>query len=492
MAFGHGAGSDLELRLPGAVTRAPSWLKDAPFDVARFFEIPPPSQNAAPLYLDALLDFGDDMALCLPPDRRDRAQAAEAKGLRIERSYSAWDQDRDSGRLDRAEIDALAVVMGDALRKLDAAQRRPRCVFAEGIGYDVPIPHTQVGRRAVTLWTLLAVRAMDRGDLEGAIGYVRRILRLSQDIRPRGAGIDQLVGAAFDAIACNIIVPSILVHPRLRASHCDQLLTLLEDQEARIADSFAIGVKSTYIMERVVIRTFEEKIVQSVDADGRAVEEKLDADGLARYFHRLKSDILAQGGPVNTGGPRDRVPPDALGSARAQIRDMPLNFAREHQAADEWLKCMLSLPKVPYAQRIAKVEAVLRRYDPRSVPTGQGAFVFMMTLPAYRNLIELAVRDPLYVGAARCLIAARRWQLLHPGKLAGLGEICHSAGLIRVPIDGYGGTPLRMAEVAGEPVIYSIGPDGDDDGGLKDAELGRAPDGDFLFRLPRPTARPRR
>jgi hypothetical protein len=59
------------------------------------------------------------------------------------------------------------------------------------------------------------------------------------------------------------------------------------------------------------------------------------------------------------------------------------------------------------------------------------------------------------------------------------------AGLQRVPIDAYAGTPLRMALISGQPVIYSVGRDGDDDGGLKDADFGRNPDGDLLFRLPK-------
>src|SRR5579883_130687 len=44
-----GQGTGPEPRLPGAVTRAPSWLNRAPFDLAAFFEMPPPAQNAAPL-----------------------------------------------------------------------------------------------------------------------------------------------------------------------------------------------------------------------------------------------------------------------------------------------------------------------------------------------------------------------------------------------------------------------------------------------------------
>jgi hypothetical protein len=59
-----------EPRLPGAVEKAPEWLKDAPFDVAKFFEMPPASQNAAPLYLEALFEFGTEMEPIYPPEVR--------------------------------------------------------------------------------------------------------------------------------------------------------------------------------------------------------------------------------------------------------------------------------------------------------------------------------------------------------------------------------------------------------------------------------------
>ena len=54
-----------------------------------------------------------------------------------------------------------------------------------------------------------------------------------------------------------------------------------------------------------------------------------------------------------------------------------------------------------------------------------------------------------------------------------------------VPVDPFSGLPLKMAMISGEPVIYSVGSDGVDDHGLKDADLGRKPEGDFLFRLPK-------
>jgi hypothetical protein len=67
-----------------------------------------------------------------------------------------------------------------------------------------------------------------------------------------------------------------------------------------------------------------------------------------------------------------------------------------------------------------------------------------------------------------------------------LADLCAAAGLERVPVHAYtNSSPLRMAQVGGRTVIYSVGPDGVDDGGLKDADMGRNPDGDFLFRLPK-------
>jgi hypothetical protein len=57
-----------------------------------------------------------------------------------------------------------------------------------------------------------------------------------------------------------------------------------------------------------------------------------------------------------------------------------------------------------------------------------------------------------------------------------------------VPIDPYFGEPLRMAVIDGKPVIYSVGPDGQDDQAsiewnLIDEYLHPRKKGDFVFRL---------
>jgi hypothetical protein len=77
------------------------------------------------------------------------------------------------------------------------------------------------------------------------------------------------------------------------------------------------------------------------------------------------------------------------------------------------------------------------------------------------------------------LIALRRWQLSHRGAPRDLASIVKSAGLESVPIDPYEGKPTRLTTCDGQPVIYSVGRDGQDDGGQKDSKLDDHP-GDLL------------
>ena len=56
------------------------------------------------------------------------------------------------------------------------------------------------------------------------------------------------------------------------------------------------------------------------------------------------------------------------------------------------------------------------------------------------------------------------------------------AGLPAVPPDPFDGKPMRLAKIGGNPVVYSVGKDGRDDGGLHDSE-GDRHEGDLTFRL---------
>ena len=80
------------------------------------------------------------------------------------------------------------------------------------------------------------------------------------------------------------------------------------------------------------------------------------------------------------------------------------------------------------------------------------------------------------------MVALRRWQLLQREQPLDLQQIVREAGMNVVPRDPYGHGPLKMTNLDGDVVVYSIGVDGKDDRALADWKWGTQP-GDYIFRL---------
>ena len=109
--------------------------------------------------------------------------------------------------------------------------------------------------------------------------------------------------------------------------------------------------------------------------------------------------------------------------------------------------------------------------------------VALCLIPAGASLARYEAEAKLSLHTTECLIALRLWRIRSREAATDLEKVTRAAGLPGVPIDPYSGQPLRMAIIDGEPVIYSVGKDGRDDGGRIDSDLDRKP-GDRTFRLP--------
>lgn len=108
--------------------------------------------------------------------------------------------------------------------------------------------------------------------------------------------------------------------------------------------------------------------------------------------------------------------------------------------------------------------------------------------------------------AVLALAALRHWYATRSDAPGDIDSVCRAAGLTSVPQDHYGSAPLRMVTfqtdsppiqyqhgrpsdkaekfLAGETVIYSVGPDGTDDRAAIDWVFG--PKGDWPFHLGQP------
>ena len=57
-----------------------------------------------------------------------------------------------------------------------------------------------------------------------------------------------------------------------------------------------------------------------------------------------------------------------------------------------------------------------------------------------------------------------------------------------VPIDPYDGKPMRLTQIEDQPVVYSVGRDGKDDGARTDSDRDERPAGDLIYRMPQAPA----
>jgi len=462
-------------RIPGAVTACPAWLKKgAPFDVEKFFATPAAAKNAAPLYLDAFAEFSPDVAACLPASQQSRTVVAKDRRTRLYAVYGDGNLGERSAALDRRAADALLGELHEGFRKFAAAQKRPQCVFATGISMDALLPHIQAAREVTRATHLRIFRDVENGDLERPIQDLAAILRMSRDLRYRSALLAQLFSSSVDGIVCLQILPILVGSPALKVEHCDRLLAVLKEHQAAGPDRFTTGAKGEYVMQRAVIHAFEDKREVRGGETGLPVEVALTKADLSKMLIQLCEQSS------------DQVPP-------AQIKDYTesilgrhgASWARERDVVSEYYKTLAAPDATVYHERVRRIEALRK-----AQVLGKDAELWLgrLIIPEYKLMALSMARGDLYVRASECLLAVRRWRLTHAGAdPTDLALACKQAKLPGVPIDPFSNAPLKLAVVGGQPVVYSIGPDGVDDRALKDSNLGRKPDGDMLFRLPMAT-----
>lgn len=419
--------------LPGAVRECPEWLKkNAPFDVAEWFQVVPPEENAAPLYLDALYEFApQDMAKCMAP----AIVAARGAAIHDRAARTGVGLTANPPALS-SDLVAEHIVAFD---KIKLAQRHKRCVFETGIGFEALLPHAQASRAVVRVLDWRVEYAVANGQIDEAIADIGMGLRLSRDLRPRGYLICQLVSIALDSVILQSPVSKILSARGQTIAQCDRLLQILGRHSDEAVDSLSEGFRAEYVALRETLHQFE-----------------------------------IGGDPAETP-----TPDDDTKLARAILRQFTAaDFEAELDALNDYFRLLSKFPKQSLRE-IDKLQPELQR----ALDKLKALKPFLVSLP---QAVAARQRDLTRLAGTRCLVAVRRWQLDHDGKSPpNLLTACVAAGMIAVPIDEYSptGEPLRYISIDGEFIVYSVAQDGLDDGAKQDWNYGRTP-GDWIFRLP--------
>ncbi len=94
----------------------------------------------------------------------------------------------------------------------------------------------------------------------------------------------------------------------------------------------------------------------------------------------------------------------------------------------------------------------------------------------------MLARNEANLHGLETLAAVRRWQITHRALPRNLAAACREAGFKAVPIDPFSGQPMKFVILDRQPVVYSVGKDGKDDGGKVDSKNDSQP-GDLIYRL---------
>ena len=140
----------------------------------------------------------------------------------------------------------------------------------------------------------------------------------------------------------------------------------------------------------------------------------------------------------------------------------------------------------PYRDRTPAAHKIVEEHKQVSVILGR------ILDPSVSPFLEARTRNLTRRHGAQAVVALRRWQLQHTEPPRDLAQVMSDAGVNAVPADQFADAPLKLAEVGGEWVVYSIGPDDKDDGGQVEWNNQPGQPGDVVFRMTSPPMTPPR
>jgi hypothetical protein len=164
------------------------------------------------------------------------------------------------------------------------------------------------------------------------------------------------------------------------------------------------------------------------------------------------------------------------GNALVRMRLMMPGALKEERA--ELLELMteyVEITKLPVEQQAARFKEM-----EASIPR-QGPMVRLLA-PAMTKVAQSFRRNQAVLRCAVAAIAVERYRLRHGHWPEGVNDLVPDL-LRAVPTDPFDGKPLRYREGPEWVAVYSVGPDGVDDGGKIEPQSGDKKGSDLVFRL---------
>jgi hypothetical protein len=258
----------------------------------------------------------------------------------------------------------------------------------------------------------------------------------------------------------------------------------VESTEANLALARAIDHQPTIVDHLLRIAIIG---IATSDVEFLLDRSELSEEQLARLQRRLQAVEIRSGFTTSLLGERGigyhEFHQFPSGTApRIATAAQPMAGGKLTRPADcrfylEMLQEYIDASRQPFPKSInasKQIAARVQTVGHSTNPLERMRYVLSMeVVPGTEAAVTASARGQAMRDLTLVAIAARRYQLKHgefPRDLQALSEFLEIA-----PIDPYDGQPLRLIRKDGELVLYSVGQDGRDDGGLE-LEDGNQPD----------------
>jgi len=340
------------------------------------------------------------------------------------------------------------------IEELRQASRLPYSRFPLEYDKDNPeailLPHLAVMKNCVRILRLRAIAELQSGQSEKALEDLKLMLNLNQSIRTEPVLISHLVRIAMAAITLQPVYEGLAEH-----QWSDAQLTELDSELARL--DFLADYEFSMRGERIF---------------GISVTEYLRRSRNAQVFDYTESGDHSS--PFQNIGLR-------LAPASLFYRN-ELTIAQMHQ---QWTLPLADLEnRIVSPAKVSRSQAAADRELKRGWPYN---ILARMIFPAVSSVIINYAREQSSVDLARVAIALERFRLAH-GEYPESLDALASQFMGKVPHDIIGGGPLHYrldppsqssGAAGGQFVLYSVGWNERDDGGVVVLQKGSTPSADI-------------
>jgi hypothetical protein len=372
-----------------------------------------------------------------PPDAGPKLQALQESFRELEPQRQLNDEQTTALR---TAMTGAAGALTEARKLVDRTEGRLPITYSADF-ISTLLPHTQDARQIAALLSNDALLRAQEQDPDGALASCRGALNAGRSIGDEPCLVSQLVRIACRGIATRQ-AERVLAQGEPSEAALRQFQELLEKEEPE--PLLLIGVCG----------------------------ERAGMDRLMETIQSGKTKLSA----------RDMFSPAPFGdqSAPSLGDDLTLwtpgSYKSQRAAMLRYMNRCVELVKLPPEQQRVPFQQLEATIKDQPV-------LVRLWVPAMVKVAEAARRSQAQLRCAIMAVAAERYRLAK-GQWPGTLDVLKEAGYVRgAPSDPYDGQPLRWLRLDDGAEVYSIGPDGEDNGGKMDRQHPTAPGTDIGFRL---------